>query len=121
VSGIGQGAAGFFKQEKHAFNFEEINSSNTPLKEGFVRTRDHMMWNFREWLEAGGCLPDSQQLLEDITIPTYIIDEKNRLLVESKKNIRRRIGRSTDVLDACALAVFDGGTVRRNDLQLLRL
>lgn len=120
VSGIGQGAAGFFKAEKHAFKFEEINSSATPLRDGYVRTRDYMMWNFREWLEKHGCLPDSLALLDDLTIPTYSVDEKNRVHIESKKIIRKRTGKSTDVLDACALAVFDQN-VKRNDLALLRL
>ena len=65
------------------------------------------MWNrVNEWLN--GELPvsvvdEDNLLLTDLTAPKKKYDKIGRLLLEPKEDIKKRIGRSTDVGDALAL------------------
>lgn len=78
-----------------------------------ARMRDAMWLSLRKWLTpadkagADGAIPRDLALLADITAPRVGYDATNRWKVESKFDVRKRIGRSTDCGDALALAVFD--------------
>lgn len=48
------------------------------------------------------CLPDDDQLIADITAPTYGPGASNTLVVERKDQVKARIGRSPDSGDALA-------------------
>lgn len=78
----------------------------------FTNVRAAMMWNVRHWLdpEAGPpdtrlALPPDAELLTDLTAPRYFL-RVSGVAVESKDDIRGRIGRSTDLGDAVALACW---------------
>ena len=64
------------------------------------------MWaRLKDWLSSAlpVKLPKSDALLEDITAPMIVYDGVGRLQLEAKADIKKRIGRSTDVGDALAL------------------
>lgn len=70
------------------------------------RNRRAEMWmRSKEWLEdpVGVDLPDRDSLQADATGPGYKYDNAQRLLLESKEDMRRRKVRSPDEWDAIAL------------------
>lgn len=90
----------------------------------FLNLRAAIMWRVRALLDPEGgppetrlALPPDPELLADLTAPRYSM-KVGGLAVESKEEVRRRIGRSTDAGDAVALAcwhraetIWSGGLV----------
>ena len=76
---------------------------------GFHNKRSWAIWKFREALDPdqeGGsqiALPPSPQLIADLTAPTYSPDSKI-IKVESKEDVCKRLGRSTNEGDAVVMA-----------------
>ena len=48
-------------------------------------------------LKRGGIIPNNPQLLQELAMPTYEVDDKGRKCLESKKQIRDRLGKSPDM------------------------
>ena len=66
--------------------------------------RTEMWFETRDWLSAGGVIPNHQQLKQDLATPTYSFTTATDIYdLESKDEIRKRIGRSPDYGDALAL------------------
>lgn len=78
---------------------------------GFENVRSAAWWNMRELLNPetgpGIELPDDRALIEELTAPIYEERAGAKLAVQSKKEIRKRIGRSTDRADAVVMAFWD--------------
>ena len=74
------------------------------------------MWcKMAEWLKRGGIIPNNPQLLQELAMPTYEVDDKGRKCLESKKQIRDRLGKSPDMADAVALTFAED--VPQTDIQ----
>jgi hypothetical protein len=71
---------------------------------GFLNRRAEMWWGMRELLdpafEPDVCLPPDDQLIGELTAPKWNETASGKLQVESKDEIRKRLGRSTDLADA---------------------
>lgn len=76
----------------------------------FINVRAAMWWNMRELLdpERGEpiCLPPIEELILDLSTPRYMMQKDATVQLESKDNIEKRIGRSTDYGDAVCLAFW---------------
>ena len=74
---------------------------------GFVNKRAETWWKFREALDpaygSGLALPPDPQLRADLTSPTWKLTPRG-IQIESKDEIRKRLGRSPDRGDAVVLA-----------------
>lgn len=71
----------------------------------FHRLRDWLWWNLREILESGeAALPPDEQLTADLVMPKWQINSSGKILVESKDDMRTRLGRSPDTGEAVMLA-----------------
>jgi hypothetical protein len=72
---------------------------------GFNCTRSAAWWGMREQLDpsadSGVCLPDDDMLLGDLSAPQWTVTSGGKIAVESKDEIEKRLGRSTDDGDAC--------------------
>lgn len=68
----------------------------------YLNKRAEMWFEMIEWIRRGGALPDNPELLADLTAPTYAF-KGDKLQLESKDQIKARIGRSPDCGDALAL------------------
>ena len=70
--------------------------------------RSMWWWQMREVLDPSSgnniCLPPDTQLKADLCAPTFEILEGNKLAVEGKKHIQKRLGRSPDRGDAVVYA-----------------
>lgn len=86
----------------------EMNDSSGEL--GFANKRAAAWWTFREMLDPAStfqiALPPDDILTGDLTAPKYRVQSGGRILIESKDDIKKRIGRSTDAADAVIQAFF---------------
>jgi len=77
---------------------------------GFVNCRSAAWWNLREMLDPAFAptlaLPDDDLLLGDLTAPHWRVASGGRIQIETKDEIKKRIGRSTDSGDAVMQAVW---------------
>ncbi len=69
----------------------------------YANKRSEMWVKMRDWIKAGGRLPNNSFLEAELTSPTYSIDAAGRIALEPKDKIKERLRRSTDFADALAL------------------
>lgn len=69
----------------------------------YVNRRAEMWTELRDWLRAGGQLPEDERLLAELAAPAYDYDAAGRIRLEAKDAIKERLNRSTDRADALAL------------------
>lgn len=69
----------------------------------YVNKRAEMWDGMRDWLAAGGSLPDVPELKTELVTPEYGYDAANRMKLEPKEHIKERMGKSPDLADALAL------------------
>jgi len=68
----------------------------------FVNKRAECYWRAAEWVKAGGALPPDPDLVKEATAAQYTIT-RNRIQIESKDQIKKRIRVSPDKWDAFCL------------------
>jgi hypothetical protein len=78
-------------------------------KLGFLNLRAEAYWKLREALDPdlghGLALPPDRELLADLCAPKWSLTARG-IQVESKEDIKKRLGRSTDCADAVVLAHY---------------
>jgi len=78
----------------------------------FANLRAAGYWTVRELLDPNNgynlALPPGRELLAELTAPRWSM-RSTGVLVESKQEIKKRLGRSTDLADAIVLTVMGGG------------
>lgn len=99
-----------------------IGGSAAREEKKFVNARAEMWWALREALQAGDIsLPDDRKLAADLTCVKFSYDSRGRIKLESKDEIKKRLGRSPDRGDALSIGnwvrtpriVFNQGKLRR--------
>lgn len=102
VGGLGAGVVDRLKQL--GFSVIGINFGESAISETqYVNRRTEMWWKMADWVRAGGCIPDDAELRADLVGPTYAFDGNNRIALERKKDIKKRLGRSPDKGDGLCL------------------
>ena len=75
---------------------------------GFVNQRSAAWWTMRELLDPVNQfsieLPPNDMLVGDLTAPHWRVTSGSRIQVETKEDLRKRLGRSTDYGDAVVMA-----------------
>lgn len=70
----------------------------------YLNKRIEMWYRVREWLEAGGAIPDDEELQEDLISPEFdYTASKHQMFLERKKDMKSRGLPSPDAGDALAL------------------
>jgi hypothetical protein len=88
-------------------NIVEVNfGGHAPAESQYELMRSHMLGLVKEGMQAGASIDSSSDLRQDMITPSWAMTRDVKILVEPKQKIRERLGRSTDDLDALALAVF---------------
>jgi len=115
VIGIGAGVVSRLREQFpagariEAFNAAERSDAKDRSGElGFANKRAAAWWHLRELLDpaygAAIALPPDDTLTGDLTAPHWHVQSGGKILIESKDDIRGRIGRSTDAGDAVVQA-----------------
>lgn len=120
----GLGAVVFDRVREQDINIIAFNSSNKTeatdisgeLK--FFNTRAEAWWKMRERLDPSGkfktYLPPDKILIGDLTSPSWTLTSNGRILVDSKEDIRKRLGRSPDAGDATVMRFYLGELLEVN-------
>jgi phage terminase large subunit len=105
AGGVGGGVVDRLKQLRYPC--EELNfggAADDPSR--FRNRRAEIFWTLRELLDAGKVsLPDDDELIADLSALRFTFDQSGKIVLESKDDARRRLGRSPDRADAVALAI----------------
>lgn len=101
-SGRGEGVIDRLRQ-LGLTNVIEVNFGGSPPKKGYLNMRAYMWDSMRKWLQQGGSIPNLPALVTDLATPTYSINLQEKMVLESKADIKKRLGHSTDYGDALAL------------------
>jgi hypothetical protein len=104
-----------------AFNGASKASGMSAGKLKFYNARAEAWWRFREELcpdQEGGspiALPEDPELLADLTAPTFEV-RTGGILIESKEEIRKRLGRSTNKGDSVVMCLAPGNAAVRRQI-----
>jgi hypothetical protein len=111
---IGVGAGVVDRLREQGYPVEAFNGSEkTDLRDvsgelEFLNRRAASWWTLRELLdpinEMDICLPDDDYLIGDLVAPKWSETSSGKIKVESKDDVKKRIGRSPDSGDAVVLA-----------------
>lgn len=107
--GIGAGVADILRNNNIPTAMVQV--SEKPMdEERFDSQRDELWWKLREWFEDGACsisraiMPKQvQMLLKDIQDIRFKYTTKNKIRIESKEDMKKRLGYSPDIGDALCL------------------
>ena len=100
TGGFGSGVIDFLIQAGESP--QEIHFSSKAMDSRYYNRRAEMWFEMAEWVKRGGALPICQTLKKELTAPTYSF-KNGKLILESKEQIKDRLGFSPDRADALAL------------------
>jgi hypothetical protein len=109
----GWGGSAYDHLRAHGFRVEPVvlsSGSRDHTRDGqltFFNLRAELLWKLREALDPrtglGIALPPDKQLAAQLAAPTWKL-RNTAILIESKEEIRKRLGTSTDIADAVMIA-----------------
>lgn len=103
-AGLGGGVTDRLREQNITVN--AINGGESAIeKEKFFNRRTELWWNLREWIKSEGVIPNDLNLFADLTSPKFSYTSKGQIKLESKDEIRKRLGRSPDFGDSLAIAL----------------
>jgi hypothetical protein len=100
-AGNGSGVIDRLRQLHH--DVIEVHFSGSPSAARYLNKRAEMWFEMRDWLRAGGAIPDLVDLKQDLAAPTYKFTPADKIQLESKDDIKGRGLPSPDLGDALAL------------------
>ncbi len=112
TGGWGGDTVGFLKRENRidvgVTVFSEASGGHAKdTKMPFLNKRAELIWRFREALHPKSgenlAIPRSQKTRAELTTPRWELSGRS-IKIESKDDIRKRIGSSTDILDGMVIA-----------------
>ena len=115
--GVGGGVYDMLKDRGFGEIVRGVNFGARAIDDERYANRRAEMWDaVREWLTGNVQLPKDDKLLDDLCSVNKKYDQKGRLQLESKDDVKKRLGRSPDKADALALTfaepVYDIGQPR---------
>ena len=82
----------------------EVNFGGAAMAaERYANIRAEMYFKCRDWLQAGGAIPQNADLKTELSAVEYRFTGNGRIILEAKDKIKERMGRSPDLADALAL------------------
>lgn len=105
--GVGAGVVDSLRRKNLPCEIVEVNEGTKAVDEKYTNARAEMYFQLREQMMAGKVsIPDDEDLKEEI-FHTHYKHNKDRIQIESKDEIRKKIKRSPDKFDALALAFYE--------------
>ena len=116
-SGAGAGVIDRLRQLGH--DVVEVNFGGKPVTDArFANRRAEMWMTLADQVRAGLAIPNDVGLKVELATPTYSYDKQQRVIIESKDDIRKRLpgAGSPDIADALALTFAYPVTARKHGL-----
>jgi hypothetical protein len=126
IIGIGAGVFDRLRQKKRTvIGFNASEQDGRTDKTGRFRFRNNRSaawWNLRELLDPSRghriCLPRDEQLMVELATPKWKLMEGQPIyVVESKDEIKKRLGRSPDRADAVIQCFWNSGAAPDNQFE----
>lgn len=118
-TGVGGGLVDILQNKIHLVSSRclifDINFGRKSAYAQYNNKRTEMWAKMRDWL-SNGAIPNDPELISELSMPTYDMSEKNQMILESKKQIRDRLGRSPDKADALALTFAEEVADERTEI-----
>jgi hypothetical protein len=118
VVGIGAGVVDRLRQLNHRVIGVNAGSAATDDAK-YANKRAEMWCSMRDWLAECGQVPGDLELRNDLAGPTYHFDNRNRILIEKKEDMKKRGLASPDAGDALSLT-FAQPVARREGVAVLQ-
>lgn len=100
VDGSGGYGAGVVDTMLRAgYNVIEVNGAGVPDDPRYYNKRAEMYFNACKWVKERGTIPDIPELVSELCAPTYWL-HNNKMQIEEKEQIKKRLGFSPDVSDS---------------------
>jgi hypothetical protein len=119
IDGAGVGAGLYHRLSQLGYrNVSEVQFGGKPPDTHYANMRSFMWGRMKEWLLRGS-IPDDTQLEIDLTGPGYFHDRTDRLVLESKEDMKKRGLASPDYGDALALTFAQPVAPAKPKMELL--
>ena len=117
VGGVGGGVYDILKDRGFIEVVRGVNFGSKAINDERYANRRAEMWDkISQWLDDEVELPKDEGLFDELAGVNKRYDFRGRLILEEKEEIKKRLGRSTDMADALALSfaepVYDRGQIR---------
>lgn len=113
VDVIGLGAGVVDRLDELGLPVRGVNVGESPAADGqYMRLRDELWFSGREWFFARDCYFDDEKTASELVNPTYDFHSNGRIVVESKKDMKKRGVPSPNRADAFLLTFATGMEVR---------
>lgn len=99
----GNGVGVIDRLRQLGYDIIEIHFGGKSLQPQYTNKRVEMWFGVRDWLRAGGAIPNDVALKQDLGAPIYWYDAANRIVLEPKDDIKKRGLPSPDLGDGLAL------------------
>lgn len=113
IDSIGLGAGVLDMLSEAGLPVRGVNVAETPsASDQYARLRDELWFKGREWFHGRDVkIANDEALIAELTAPTYDFTSNGKIVVEAKKDMKKRGLRSPDLADAFLLT-FAGGLDR---------
>ena len=108
-TGEGSGLADFMQRD--GWPVRRIHFNGKPLdQEKYGNLRAELFFRLKDWLDVGGCLPDMDELTEELEAMEPYYRERGKdgaeqRMLPLKSQLKATLGRSPDLADALALTM----------------
>ncbi len=117
IDGVGVGGGVVDRLRQLGYRVTDINAgARATDAHKYYNLRAEMWGKLRDWL-GKGCLPDDQELADDLMAPEYGFDGRNRIQLEKKERMKERGLASPDCGDALALTFAAPVREKKHKLQ----
>lgn len=118
IDAVGVGAGVYDRLIQLGFdNVVEVHGGDSPLDEKtYFNVRCEIWGRMRDWLSTAD-IPDDANLLRELTTPEFYYDEKLRIRLERKQDIKARGEPSPDTADALSMTFAQPVPTKRDNEQ----
>jgi hypothetical protein len=103
-AGVGGGVSDRLREQ--GISIIPVNGGESAIDANkFFNRRTEIWWNMREWIRSEGGISDDGNLMADLTAPIFSYTSKGQIKLETKEELKKRIGHSPDYGDSLAIAL----------------
>jgi len=104
VDSIGLGAGVLDRLRELDISARGVNVSESPaMADRYANLRAELWDATKSWFNEEVQIPNDDSLIADLTAPRYSFNSSGKMIVESKAETKKRLGRSTDFADSLVL------------------